>query len=141
MAQTMNPRPRPPSPTMRSKIQKERCKQIGAFSRDDAWELTPYCTDADAGTNPNTLTEKDAAILMDFAPYASDSPRILIVHSLTPIDSHRRGSPLMSGEPLFGSPQKAGDRRSMVKSSKTNAISQLQDEPDTVSSTSYRLVS
>ncbi|GAA5894582.1 uncharacterized protein JCM6883_002144 [Sporobolomyces salmoneus] len=91
VAQTMNPRPRPPSPTMRSKIQKERY----------------------AGTNPNTLTEKDAAILMDFAP----------------------GSPLMSGDALWkaadGSPQKAGDRRSIVKSTKTSALSQLQSEPDT----------
>ncbi|GAA5964762.1 hypothetical protein JCM3765_002546 [Sporobolomyces pararoseus] len=90
VAQTMNPRPRPPSPTMRSKIQKERY----------------------AGTNPNTLTEKDAAILMDFTP----------------------GSPLMSGDALWkaadGSPQKAGDRRSIVKSSKTSALSQLQNEPD-----------
>ncbi|GAA5924019.1 uncharacterized protein JCM15063_005526 [Sporobolomyces koalae] len=91
VAQTMNPRPRPPSPTMREKIQKERY----------------------AGTNPNTLTEKDAAILMDFAP----------------------GSPLMSGDALWkaadGSPQKAGDRRSMVSPKKPNALSKLQDEPDT----------
>ncbi|GAA5873399.1 hypothetical protein JCM16303_001114 [Sporobolomyces ruberrimus] len=91
VAQTMNPRPRPPSPTLRSKIQKERY----------------------AGTNPNTLTEKDAAILMDFAP----------------------GSPLMSGDALWkaadGSPKKGGDRKSIAKSNKTSALSQLQNEPDT----------
>jgi hypothetical protein len=32
VAQTMNPRPRPPSPTMRSKIQKERCELLYRFS-------------------------------------------------------------------------------------------------------------
>ncbi|GAA6063545.1 hypothetical protein JCM10212_002657, partial [Sporobolomyces blumeae] len=90
VAQTMNPRPRPPSPTMRAQIQKERY----------------------AGTNPNTLTEKDAAILMDFAP----------------------GSPLMTGDALWkaadGSPQKRGDRRSVIKSPKTTELAKLQDEPD-----------
>ena len=43
----------------------------------------------------------------------------------------------MSGDALWkaadGSPQKAGDRRSIVKSSKTNSLSQLQNEPDAVS--------
>ena len=56
IAQTMNPRPRPPSPTERAQIQKERY----------------------AGTNPNTLSAKDAQILMEFAP----------------------GSPLMTSPPL-----------------------------------------
>ncbi|GAA6048147.1 hypothetical protein JCM3770_003684 [Rhodotorula araucariae] len=58
-AKTMVPYPRPPSPSRRAQIQKERY----------------------AGTNPNTLSQKDAAILMDFAP----------------------GSPLMNGEDLFSS--------------------------------------
>ncbi|BGP37512.1 hypothetical protein JCM10450v2_001417 [Rhodotorula kratochvilovae] len=58
-AKTMVPYPRPPSPSRRAEIQKERY----------------------AGTNPNTLSQKDAAILMDFAP----------------------GSPLMNGEDLFSS--------------------------------------
>ncbi|GAA6039658.1 hypothetical protein JCM8097_002239 [Rhodosporidiobolus ruineniae] len=57
VAQTMTPYPRPPTPTRRAQIQKERY----------------------AGTNPNTLSQKDAAILMDFAP----------------------GSPLMNGEALW----------------------------------------
>ncbi|GAA5911366.1 hypothetical protein JCM6882_002357 [Rhodosporidiobolus microsporus] len=59
VAQTMTPYPRPPTPTRRAQIQKERY----------------------AGTNPNTLSQKDAAILMDFAP----------------------GSPLMNGEALWSS--------------------------------------
>ncbi|GJN88147.1 hypothetical protein Rhopal_001104-T1 [Rhodotorula paludigena] len=59
VAQTMVPYPRPPSPERRAQIQK---KTYG-------------------GANPNTLTQKDAAILMDFAP----------------------GSPLMNGEDLFSS--------------------------------------
>ncbi|GAA6020104.1 hypothetical protein JCM10207_006256 [Rhodosporidiobolus poonsookiae] len=59
VAKTMTPYPRPPSPERRAQIQKARY----------------------AGTNPNTLSQKDAAILMDFAP----------------------GSPLMNGEALWSS--------------------------------------
>ncbi|GAA5891794.1 hypothetical protein JCM5296_001863 [Sporobolomyces johnsonii] len=95
VAQTMTPRPRPPSPTMRAQIQKERY----------------------AGTSPSTLTQKDAAILMDFAP----------------------GSPLMSGDAPWStnSPKRpastASDPRpsaaSVVKSPKMNQMSELQEEP------------
>ncbi|GAA5911326.1 hypothetical protein JCM8208_005220 [Rhodotorula glutinis] len=58
-AKTMVPYPRPPSPSRRAEIQKERY----------------------GGANPNTLSSKDAAILMDMSP----------------------GSPLMNGEALFSS--------------------------------------
>jgi hypothetical protein len=51
VAQSMTPYPRPPSPSRRAQIQKARY----------------------AGTNPNTLSQKDAAILMDFAPFVSFS--------------------------------------------------------------------
>lgn len=56
---------------MRSKIQKERCKSCvpRSPSHDVDRKLAKPREISDAGTNPNTLTEKDAAILMDFAPY------------------------------------------------------------------------
>ncbi|GAA5962155.1 hypothetical protein JCM21900_006986 [Sporobolomyces salmonicolor] len=94
VAQTMTPRPRPPSPTMRAQIQKERY----------------------GGASPSTLTQKDAAILMDFAP----------------------GSPLMSGDAPWSttSPKRpastASDPRqsaaAVVKSPRVNQLSELQEE-------------
>ncbi|KAI5476458.1 hypothetical protein MNV49_007705 [Pseudohyphozyma bogoriensis] len=45
IAQTMTPRPRPPSPASRARVQKEKY----------------------AGANPNTLSPKDAMILMEFS--------------------------------------------------------------------------
>ncbi|BGP18900.1 hypothetical protein JCM10213_005515 [Rhodosporidiobolus nylandii] len=82
VAKTMTPYPRPPSPSRRAQIQKERY----------------------AGTNPNTLTQKDAAILMDFAP----------------------GSPLMNGEALWNSTSKPPKQR---KASAVSASSALSDTP------------
>lgn len=47
----------------------------------------------------------------------------------------------MSGDALWkaadGSPKKGGDRKSIAKSNKTSALSQLQNEPDTVSAQRY----
>ncbi|GAA5977063.1 hypothetical protein JCM11641_001289 [Rhodosporidiobolus odoratus] len=89
VAKTMTPYPRPPSPTRRAQIQKERY----------------------AGTNPNQLTQKDAAILMDFAP----------------------GSPLMNGEALWTSastprPAKA-ERQASATSIARSATSETPTDP------------
>lgn len=79
----MTPYPRPPSPSRRAQIQKERY----------------------AGTNPNTLSQKDAAILMDFAPFvlaAASLPKAVLTSS-----KPNSGSPLMTGEALWSSASSA----------------------------------
>lgn len=77
----MTPYPRPPSPSRRAAIQKERY----------------------AGTNPNTLSQKDAAILMDFAPFVlvllfpPPSARTDDFTTLQWFASHERRSALVVG--------------------------------------------
>jgi hypothetical protein len=98
VAQAMSPRPRPPSPSERARVQKERCGLLPPFGSLCRF-LTPPDS-IDAGANPNTLTPKDAKILMEFSP----------------------GSPLMSGSPLmnsaFSSPRL--DRRPSATESTTS---------------------
>ncbi|ORY90693.1 hypothetical protein BCR35DRAFT_299255 [Leucosporidium creatinivorum] len=89
VAQSMNPRPRPPSPTERARVQRERY----------------------AGTNPNTLTPKDAQILMEFSP----------------------GSPLMGGTG-FATPPASGIRRSSSSNANTT-LSQLAVDPEPTATT------
>ncbi|GAA5871266.1 hypothetical protein JCM8547_007237 [Rhodosporidiobolus lusitaniae] len=85
VAQTMTPYPRPPTPTRRAQIQKERY----------------------AGTNPNTLSQKDAAILMDFAP----------------------GSPLMNGEALWSTASSKPAKQERKSSAVSLAKSATSDTP------------
>ncbi|KAM0791669.1 hypothetical protein ACM66B_006262 [Microbotryomycetes sp. NB124-2] len=80
VAQAMSPRPRPPSPTERARVQKERY----------------------AGQNPNTLSPKDAQILMEFAPPPT-SPKVGTAPTATPKSVKRTSSFLAAALPKSSS--------------------------------------
>lgn len=70
-AKTMVPYPRPPSPARRAEIQKERCTSCRTLPLACPFDSTADSSlhaHADGGANPNTLSSKDAAILMDMSP-------------------------------------------------------------------------
>lgn len=71
VAQAMTPRPRPPSPTERARVQRERCEHT---ARVAFCSLADLRLQTDAGTNPNTLSQKDAQLLMDAQALMEASP-------------------------------------------------------------------
>lgn len=58
--------PRPPSPARRAEIQKRRCQSSSRTMPN--YQADTASVRADAGSDPNTLSQKDAAILMELAP-------------------------------------------------------------------------
>jgi len=118
VAQSMSPRPRPPSPASRARVQKERY----------------------AGINPNTLSAKDAALLMN-APgglaSSATSPRLTANDRRKSSANSVRGSPapVSPRSPTAKSPLAFGEPKSPTADKFPNSENQDRGRVSDVSST------